>query len=162
MSEPASERPPGRRAAYPLILAVALAAAGAALLAHSFAARYSTGVIASAPNAMTLPRTLLGLWVALALAVAAAELRARTGGRADLVRPALWLGGLLLLAAVLLPVAGFALTVTPLVAACLVALGERRPVPLLFATALLGPGLWYLFHHVFLIRLPSIMPGGAF
>ena len=162
MSDPATERPPRRWAGCSLALAAALAAAGAALLAHSFAARYSTGVIASAPNAMTLPRALLGLWVALALAVAVAELRARKGEVSDPVRPALWLGGLLLLAAVLLPVAGFALAITPLVAASLVVLGERRPLPLLLATALLGPGLWYLFHHVLLIRLPSIVPGGAF
>ena len=144
------------------LVTLALVALATGLLVHSTAPRYHTGIAASAPNAMVLPQVLLVLWIGLGLAALVGDLRASRrvdGGR---LRPALLLAAALLATAVLLPRVGFLIVITPLVPACLVALGERRPVPLVGATLLLGPGLWYLFHHQLLIRLPSVATGGAF
>ncbi|WP_308917842.1 tripartite tricarboxylate transporter TctB family protein [Jannaschia sp. LMIT008] len=148
------------RSPFRLGLALLLAAAALALLAHAFAPRYATGIFATAPNAMVLPKVLLALWGGMALALVAVEWRGTGPVAAGRWATVLWLGAILVGAALLLPVAGFALTVTPVVFASLLAMGERRPLVLLVATAVLGPGLWALFHHVLLIRLPSILPGG--
>ena len=158
-SSPAPARRPALGRA---LLALALVVAAAGLLFHSTQPRYHSGVYATAPNAMVLPQVLLALWIALGLASLALDLRAPPASERRAYRPALLVGAGLLAMAVALPHAGFVLTVTPLVLASLVALGERRPLPLLAATVLLGPGLWYLFHHVLLIRLPSVATGGAF
>ena len=145
---------------FRVALPLALVALASGLLAHAFDARYATGIFATAPNAMALPKVLLALWAGLALAILVAEWRAEAAPASGDPRPVLWLGAMLVGAALLLPVTGFAIVVTPLVLGSLVAMGERRPIVLLAATALLGPGLWALFHHVLLIRLPSILPGG--
>ena len=150
----------GRRSALRLLVAGLLLGVALALLAHSYAPRYAAGMYATAPNAMVLPRVLLALWAGMAAVVLVAEWRAAPARPAGDLRPVLWLGGSLLLAAVALPHVGFAVMVTPLVGLSLVAMGERRPFVLLLATALLGPALWFLFHHVLLIRLPSILRGG--
>ena len=148
------------RSPFRVALAALLLVAALGLLAHTFAPRYAAGMWATAPRAMILPRAVLLVWAALAGAVLLAEWRGGAAAAAGELRPVLRLGGLLLVAAVALPWLGFALVVTPLVPAVLLVLGERRPVVLLLATALLGPGLWALFHHVLLIRLPSVLPGG--
>lgn len=153
----------GRPASRPLFrpaVAASLAAVAVALLIHTFDDRYSSGMFATAPNAMVLPRGLLILWAGLAIATLVADLRRPTASGRDGISTALWLCVILLASAAALPAIGFAATVTPLVPAALVAMGERRVLVLLLATTLLGPGLWLLFHHVLLIRLPSILPGG--
>ena len=150
----------GRHSAFRLAVAALLLLAALVLLLHSYAPRYAAGMYATAPNAMVLPRVLLVLWAGMAAAVLVAEWRATPDRPKGDVAPVLWLGAFFLVAAITLPFVGFAIMITPLMAAGLVVMGERHPLVLLAATALLGPGLWFLFHHVLLIRLPSIVPGG--
>lgn len=145
--------------------ALALVLAAAALLHHSFAPRYARGMFATAPNAMVLPRVLLATIGLLACAVLVNEWRAPSGPAAGAQSAALRAWGLaaaLTVAALALPHTGFAIMITALIPVCLLLTGERRPFVLLAVTAVTGPGLWYLFHHVLLIRLPSIVSGGAF
>ena len=141
--------------------ALALLAGAVALFHHSLDPRYSTGMFATAPNAMVLPRVLLGVIAVLSLAGLAMEWRRPltvppSAGRAWLLCAAF------AAAALLLPHTGFAIMITGLILVILPIMGERRPLVVLAVTAICGPGLWYLFHHVFLIRLPSIVSGGAF
>ncbi|HSJ96887.1 MAG TPA: tripartite tricarboxylate transporter TctB family protein [Myxococcota bacterium] len=141
----------------------ALAAAGLALYAHTYHEKYHTGFAASDPNAMILPRALLALLVALGALAAWRDLRVPDAlpppapRMATLLLPAALLAGSALVAYV-----GFLLAVAPLIAVALYALGERRWGAILATTAVVGVGFWYLFHHVLLIRLPSVMSGGAF
>ncbi|TFL16050.1 tripartite tricarboxylate transporter TctB family protein [Jannaschia formosa] len=151
---------PSRRPLWRFAVAALLLAAAAVLLIHSFDPRYSRGMYETAPRAMILPRGLLIAWGGMAAAAMAAEWLRPAPSDRDGTGTALWLAGVFLAGAIALPFAGFALTIAPVTFAALVVLGERRPLVLLAATALLGPGLWALFHHVLLIRLPSILPGG--
>lgn len=149
-----------RRPLFRLAVAALLTAAAVALLVHTFDPRYASGMFATAPNAMVLPRVLLILWAGLALAGLVVDWRNPEASGRDGLSVAILLCGVMGTGAVALPAIGFAATVTLLVAAALIAMGERRIPVLLLATAVLGPGLWALFHHLLQIRLPSVLPGG--
>jgi hypothetical protein len=141
----------------------ALAAAGLALYAHTYHEKYHTGFAASDPNSMILPRALLGLLVVLGAFAAWRDLRSADALPPPAPRVAtLFLPAALLVGSALVAYAGFLLAVAPLIAVALYALGERRWGAILATTAIVGVGFWYLFHHVLLIRLPSVMSGGAF
>lgn len=141
--------------------ALAMLSGAVVLYRHSLEPRYATGMFATAPNAMMLPRVLLAVIGGLALAVLVMEWRRPMPAAAPAGR--VWmLAAAFAAAAVALPHTGFAIMITALMLASLLVMGERRPLVLLAVTAATGPALWYLFHHVLLIRLPSIVSGGAF
>lgn len=141
----------------------ALALSALALYAHTYHEKYHTGFAASDPNAMILPRALLGLIVALGAFAAWRDLRSAEALPPPAPRVAtLLLPAVLLVGSALVAYLGFLLAVAPLLAVTLYGLGERRWGAILATTAVVGVGFWYLFHHVLLIRLPSIMSGGAF
>ncbi len=141
--------------------ALALLVGAGVLYWHSLDPRYSAGMFATAPNAMVLPRVLLGGIAVLAAAVLVMEWGRPLATHTD-ARRAWMLAAAFAAAALALPFTGFAIMVTALMVVCLLVMGERRPLVLLTVTAITGPGLWYLFHHVLLIRLPSVISGGAF
>ncbi|MGB3553263.1 MAG: tripartite tricarboxylate transporter TctB family protein [Jannaschia sp.] len=160
MTAPASSSAVPVRSPLRVGLAAGLLGLALILLVHTYADRYTGGMWATAPNAMALPRALLSVWAGLAGVVLVAEWRGRVIASADDIRAVLWIAALLVAGAALLPWIGFLMAITPVVAGCLLALGERRPLVLILATAFLGPGVWALFHHALLIRLPSVLPGG--
>ncbi|GMG85642.1 hypothetical protein LNKW23_48670 [Paralimibaculum aggregatum] len=134
-----------------------------AMYASTYDPKYHTGFAASDPNALVLPRIVLALIVILAGIATFQELSSRRGSEE---RPAgkatVFLGIIMIVATALMPYVGFVLSVTPLVAAVTYLLGERRWYAILGTTALAGVGFWFLFHHVLLIRLPSIASGGLY
>lgn len=140
----------------------ALVAAGIALYVHTYHEKYHTGFAASDPNAMILPRALLAMLIALGALAAWRDLRTAVASQPDSRAATLILSAALLVASALVAYVGFVLAVAPLIAVALFALGERRWTALLATTAIVGVGFWYLFHHVLLIRLPSVASGGAF
>jgi hypothetical protein len=140
----------------------ALVAAGIALYVHTFHEKYHTGFAASDPNAMILPRTLLAMLIALGALAVWQDVRAQIAPRPGSRVASLYLPAALLVASALVAYVGFVLAVAPLVAVALFALGERRWTAIAATTAIVGVGFWFLFHHVLLIRLPSVASGGAF
>lgn len=140
----------------------ALVAAGIALYVHTYHEKYHTGFAASDPNAMILPRALLAMLIVLGALAAWRDLRTAVASQPDSRAATLILPAALLVASALVAYVGFVLAVAPLIAVALFALGERRWTALLATTAIVGVGFWYLFHHVLLIRLPSVASGGAF
>lgn len=140
----------------------ALVAAGIALYVHTYHEKYHTGFAASDPNAMILPRALLAMLIALGALAAWRDLRTAVASQPDSRAATFILPAALLVASALVAYVGFVLAVAPLIAVALFALGERRWTALLATTAIVGVGFWYLFHHVLLIRLPSVASGGAF
>jgi hypothetical protein len=147
-----------RRAA----VSVALAAAGIALYVHTYHAKYHTGFAASDPNAMMLPRALLAMLVVLGVIAAWQDWRGSAAALPASRAAMLALPAALLVASALVAYVGFVLAVAPLIAVVLVLLGERRWTAILATTLIVGVGFWFLFHHVLLIRLPSVASGGAF
>lgn len=157
---PAPTWRPTRRPLYRLAVASILLATAIILMWHSFDGRYARGMFATAPNAMILPRGLLAIWMTLTVAAFVVDwVRPKTAA-GDGLSAAIWLSGIFLAGAIALPHIGFAAMTTPVIGAGLIAMGERRVLPWLVATATLGPGLWFLFHHILSIRLPSVLPGG--
>lgn len=140
----------------------ALVATGIALYVHTYHEKYHTGFAASDPNSMILPRALLAMLIALGALAAWRDLRTAVASQPDSRAATLFLPAALLVASALVAYVGFVLAVAPLIAVALFAMGERRWTALLATTAIVGVGFWYLFHHVLLIRLPSVASGGAF
>lgn len=60
----------------------------------------------------------------------------------------------------LIPTLGFLIAITTSLPLLLVLMGTRGKWRVIVATAILGPTIWFVFHHVLLLRLPSIVPGG--
>lgn len=142
-------------------LALALLLAGiAAGLAAVGGAAVSLGNLAAQGDPLLLPGILIGLWIALAGLILWRE-AARAPAREAGARKALAVIAASLASAALIAPIGMFLALalaTPLV---LWLCGERTAWRLIAVSAALGPGLWFLFHHVFLIRLPSLLSGGA-
>lgn len=139
-----------------------LVAAGVALYVHTYKESYHTGFAASDPNAMLLPRALLAMLIALGCVAVWQDLRTLARPLPSSRAATVFLPAALLISAALVEYVGFLIAVTPLIAVTIVALGERRWKVVLATTAIVGVGFWFLFHHVLLIRLPSIASGGAF
>ncbi|MEL7979219.1 hypothetical protein AAG584_04205 [Vreelandella titanicae] len=66
-----------------------------------------------------------------------------------------------LIAAIAVASLGFLIPSLPLVALTLWMFRLRRPLPLAVGTLVIAGGLWFLFHHVLLIRLPTLLNSGA-
>lgn len=138
---------------HPRVLtALALLVAGGAL---SVSAWQGPG------DAMLVPRIVLTIWCVVALLVLIGELvRQAPPGKMEL-SPLPLLMAAVLVAAVATASLGFLIPTLPLVALTLWLFRIRRPMPLLLGTVVIGGGLWFLFHHVLLIRLPALLTNGV-
>ena len=144
-----------------VIVAIGLIAVAVAMVASSFATDGGVNA-ASSDSPMRLPRILLGIWIALGLACAIrAALFPEPSGDMQL-QPSRILPfvGLVAVMVLLLPMLGYLVSVTLGLAGLLWILGERNPLRGGLALLLLGPGLWFLFHHVLGLRLPVLLSGG--
>lgn len=111
-------------------------------------------------DAMLVPRFVLAIWCAAALVVLIGEL-VRRAPMPKLERsPLPLLMVAVLIAAVATASLGFLIPVIPLVALTLWLFRVRKPLWLVLGTLILGVGLWFLFHHILLIRLPTLLTSG--
>lgn len=116
-------------------------------------------------SAMLVPRIVLTIWCVMALAILVGELirqapRQRTAKAPRARSPLPLLMAAVLIAAVATASFGFLIPVLPLVALTLWLFRIRRPLPLVLGTVVIGGGLWFLFHHVLMIRLPALLTSG--
>lgn len=111
-------------------------------------------------DAMLVPRFVLTIWCATALVVLIGELVRRAPTARIQRSPLPWLMVAVLVAAIATASLGFLIPILPLVALTLWLFRVRQPVWLALGTLLLGGGLWFLFHHVLLIRLPTLLASG--
>ncbi|MBZ9558622.1 MULTISPECIES: tripartite tricarboxylate transporter TctB family protein [unclassified Modicisalibacter] len=112
-------------------------------------------------NAMLVPRVVLTLWSVIALAITVMELASHQSRDMRYLSPLPLLMASVLAAAVAVASLGFLVPSLPLVALTLWLFRVRRPVSLLMGTLVIAGGLWFLFHHVLLIRLPTLMTNGG-
>lgn len=112
-------------------------------------------------DAMLMPRVVLAIWCAMALALVIVEALRHAPAPRPSLSPLPLLMGAVLVAAVTMDTLGFLLPALVLVALTLWLFRVRRPLSLLVGTALIGGGLWFLFHHVLLIRLPALLNSGV-
>ncbi|WP_110670037.1 tripartite tricarboxylate transporter TctB family protein [Salinicola halophilus] len=111
-------------------------------------------------DAMLVPRFVLAIWCAAALVVLIGELIRRAPMPRVSRSPLPLLMAAVLIAAVATASLGFLIPVLPLVALTLWLFRVRQPLWLALGTLILGGGLWFLFHHVLLIRLPTLLTNG--
>ncbi|WP_148253129.1 tripartite tricarboxylate transporter TctB family protein [Aidingimonas lacisalsi] len=112
-------------------------------------------------DAMLVPRVVLTLWCGVALAITLVELSHATAMSSRSLSPLPVLMAAVLIAAIAVASLGFLLPSLPLVALTLWLFRLRRPLPLAVGTLVIAGGLWFLFHHVLLIRLPTLLTSGA-
>ncbi|WP_447555442.1 tripartite tricarboxylate transporter TctB family protein [Vreelandella sp. EE22] len=114
------------------------------------------------PNdAMLVPRIVLILWCAAALVVLIGELIQKVPIQRVRPSPLPLLMAAVLVAAIATASLGFLIPILPLVALTLWLFNVRKPLWLGVGTLVLGVGLWFLFHHVLLIRLPTLLTSGV-
>jgi len=116
------------------------------------------------PNA--LPRILLMIWVGLGIVdlfrlsfTSAAEKK----GEDDAELPGTAILGVMVLALVLaiaIVFAGYLVPVLIILPLLLYLTGTRTPFAFVLSYLLMGPALWFLFHHLLGIRLPILLSGG--
>ncbi|MGM8850634.1 tripartite tricarboxylate transporter TctB family protein [Salinicola halophyticus] len=111
-------------------------------------------------SAMLVPRIVLTIWCVMALAILIGELVRRVPVKNVTLSPLPLLMAAVLIAAIATASLGFLIPALPLVALTLWLFRIRRPLPLLVGTIVIGGGLWFLFHHVLLIRLPALLTSG--
>ncbi|MEC8916818.1 MAG: tripartite tricarboxylate transporter TctB family protein [Pseudomonadota bacterium] len=112
-------------------------------------------------NAMLVPRIVLTIWCAVALAILIGELIRLVPVKRATLTPLPLLMAAVLIAAIATASLGFLIPALPLVALTLWLFRIRRPLPLLLGTIVIGGGLWFLFHHVLMIRLPALLTNGV-
>ncbi len=141
------------RLAHPrVLLALGLFLVGAVLAFHAW----------NGPSdAMLVPRFVLTLWCGVALAITLVEMSRVTGLGSWSLSTLLVLMAAMLIAAIAVASLGFLLPALPLVALTLWLFRLHRPLPLAVGTLAIAGGLWFLFHHVLLIRLPTLLTSGA-
>lgn len=111
-------------------------------------------------GAMLVPRIVLTIWCVVAFAVLMVEVVRRTPVERISLSPLPLLMVMTLVAAIATASLGFLIPILPLMALTLWLFRIRRPLPLLLGTLVIGGGLWFLFHHVLLIRLPAMLTNG--
>ncbi|MFC0338381.1 Tripartite tricarboxylate transporter TctB family protein [Kushneria avicenniae] len=111
-------------------------------------------------DAMLVPRFVLTIWCATALMVLIGELIRRAPVAKAQRSPLPLLMAAVLIAAIATASLGFLIPALPLVALTLWLFRVRQPLWLVLGTLILGGGLWFLFHHVLLIRLPTLLASG--
>lgn len=122
------------------------------------------GNAASNDSPMQLPRILLVLWVVFGVICAARAVfwaEPEEAGQIHVKRTVVF-AAVLVLTALALPFLGYLVPVTLGLFALLWCLGERDPLRFAFTLAVLGPGLWFVFHHALGLRLPLMISGGLF
>lgn len=135
-----------------VLLALGLFLVGLVLAFHAWA---------GPSDAMLVPRIVLTLWCGVALAITIVEFW-RASGLGNWSLSALpVLMAAMLIAAIAVASLGFLIPSLPLVALTLWMFRLRRPLPLAVGTLVIAGGLWFLFHHVLLIRLPTLLNSGA-
>lgn len=147
-----------------VLSALALLAPGLGLLVYSYAGASGGGInAASTDSPMQLPRILLGAWILLGLVVLVQALLKPQASSERFEDRSVWaFMGVVTVMAIALPFLGYLIPISLGLILLLALLRERRIVQGLVAFVLLGPGLWYLFHHALGIRLPSFLSGGLF
>lgn len=135
-----------------VLIALALLVAGGAL---------SVTAWQGPASAMLVPRIVLTIWCVVALGVLIGELIRRVPVSKATLSPLPLLMAAVLVAAVATASLGFLIPALPLVALTLWLFRIRRPLPLILGTIAIGGGLWFLFHHVLMIRLPSLLASGV-
>ncbi|WP_447895037.1 tripartite tricarboxylate transporter TctB family protein [Vreelandella sp. GE22] len=60
------------------------------------------------------------------------------------------------------PILGFFIVITTFLPLLLFLIGTKGKWQITIATIILGPAIWFLFHHLLSLRLPTILPGGIF
>ncbi|MCE7520189.1 tripartite tricarboxylate transporter TctB family protein [Halomonas titanicae] len=141
------------RLAHPrVLLALGLFLIGVVLAFHAWG---------GPSDAMLVPRIVLTLWCVIALAITLAELSRGSGLGSGSLSTLPVLMAAVLIAAIAVASLGFLIPSLPLVALTLWMFRLRRPLPLAVGTLVIAGGLWFLFHHVLLIRLPTLLNSGA-
>lgn len=134
-----------------------------ALYFSTYSDQYKIGFATSDPNAMVLPRIVLSALAIFLLIDTINETRKAllaSSPKTEIRAGTYWLMMGMIAVTAAMPYTGFVLCVTPLVAAVVFFLGERRWLYILLTVFIAGVGFWFFFHHVLLIRLPSIISGG--
>ncbi|GHB14930.1 tripartite tricarboxylate transporter TctB family protein [Salinicola rhizosphaerae] len=111
-------------------------------------------------DAMLVPRIVLTIWCAVAALVLIGECAKRLPREGGGLSPLPLLMAAVLVAAIAMASLGFLIPILPLVALTLWLFRIQRPLPLVLGTLIIGGGLWFLFHHVLLIRLPALLTSG--
>ncbi|MGP9807817.1 tripartite tricarboxylate transporter TctB family protein [Halomonas sp. AOP12-C2-37] len=112
-------------------------------------------------DAMLMPRIVLALWCTVALFVLIGEVVSQLSVETMTFSPLLLLMAAVLTSAIATAWLGFVISALPVVALTLWLFRIRRPLPLVLGTLVIAGGLWFLFHHVLLIRLPAMLTSGA-
>lgn len=113
------------------------------------------------PDAMLVPRIVLSLWCGVALVITIVEFWRASGMGNWSLSPLPVLMVAILVAAIAVAGLGFLIPALPLVALTLWMFRLHRPLSLAVGTLVIAGGLWFLFHHVLLIRLPTLLNSGA-
>lgn len=159
--------------AAPFLVSCGFTLLGAVFLVVAFTTGGGRGNLAAGDTPDALPRILLFAWVGLGLAdILRQVVGSRTSSPATDGDPAEGvrdksqgsaLAGVMALTLVLsiaIVFAGYLLPVLICLPVILFLTGTRKAMPFAAAFLLLGPGLWFLFHHMLGIRLPILLPGG--
>lgn len=151
------------------LLPLLLLLAGAFLLYSDISSSSGAGNIAAAQRSFSLPVTLLVIWIGLAgLLLVQSLVKLKVSSSEPRTASPVEAGKLIAVAIITLATGigtvylGYLVPVTIGIAAFLLAVGERNPVRLALGIFLFGPGLWFLFHHILLIRLPSLISADLF
>lgn len=141
---------------YRITFALALLLLGGALVAHSFAERYTTMGIGSPVNPVFFPRILLMLWIVLAViilveAVSAAPVPKTAKYRCEEPIAMIAVVGLSIWA---MRYVGYIGVAGPVAFACGWLLGYRRLSILIAISAVSALGTWWLFDQALGIPLP--------
>ena len=154
--------PSPRRATLDTAISAIALIVGIGLLVLTLRDQQAQVNIAAGDAPADLPLILLTLWIMLSAFNLIRSLAPAGRDHFEKIGMARQSPMILTLAATILGMLafGYLIPVSVGLAVILVLLGERRP--LIFATAwlVLGPGLWFLLHHVLQIRLPSFLSGG--
>ena len=125
------------------------------------------GNLAAGDTPDALPRILLFAWVGLGIADLLRQFLAMRAADAppeadEPGKPAvLTVMALSLVLAISIVFGGYLLPILICLPLILFMTGTRSPLALALAFLVLGPGLWFLFHHLLQIRLPVLLSGGV-
>lgn len=149
-------------------VSVLLIVVGGVLLFVRYEDAQQEGNLAATGSVIDLPSLLLIVWLALSFAALIRSYTKACGAETADELKSREIVALLPIATVTLVMAigtvylGYLIPVGLGLPIVMWMLGERRPVQFIFSYLVLGPGLWFLFHHVLEIRLPSLLSGGMF
>ncbi|MEO1019737.1 MAG: tripartite tricarboxylate transporter TctB family protein [Pseudomonadota bacterium] len=140
-----------------IMFGAVLALLGAGFYFHTYSERYVGLGIGAEFGPMFYPRIILGIWVVIAVAAAieAALVPSPAGATPKRWGTAAVIGGLIVLAIAAMPYAGFLASMMTFFLIAVPVLGYRKPLPWLLAGIGFPTAIWYLFHEILVIRLPT-------